>query len=182
MNPERESCLVEVLDRLLNKGAVLNADLIISVAGVPLIGVTLKAVIAGIETMLEYGIMEDWYKSSREFYASQETNLPLFPGERVLFKTFGYLREDEGLIKCWVPGIWNITSQRIILWIKTPGKVLFETPLENLRVLRVPASHEVRKELELNFPGGSARISLSERNEFEEALAGAAEATMAMNA
>jgi len=182
MNPERESCLVEVLDRLLNKGAVLNADLIISVAGVPLIGVTLKAVIAGIETMLEYGIMEDWDKSSREFYASQETNLPLFPGERVLFKTFGYLREDEGLIKCWVPGIWNITSQRIILWIKTPGKVLFETPLENLRVLRVPASHEVRKELELNFPGGSARISLSERNEFEEALAGAAEATMAMNA
>ena len=57
MNPERESCLVEVLDRLLNKGAVLNADLIISVAGIPLIGVTLKAMIAGMETMLEYGIM-----------------------------------------------------------------------------------------------------------------------------
>ncbi|MCK9441613.1 MAG: gas vesicle protein [Methanothrix sp.] len=180
MNPERESCLVEVLDRLLNKGAVLNADLIISVAGIPLIGVTLKAMIAGMETMLEYGIMEDWDKSSRELYASQETHIPLFPGEQVLYKAFGYLREDEGLIKCWVPGIWNITSQRIILWIKTPGKVLFETPLENLRVLRVPASHEVRKELELIYPEGRTRISLSERDEFEEALAGAAEATNAM--
>ncbi|MCX6679919.1 MAG: gas vesicle protein [Methanothrix sp.] len=179
MNPERESCLVEVLDRLLNKGAVLNADLIISVAGIPLIGVTLKAMIAGMETMLEYGIMEDWDKSSRELYASQETHLTLFPGEQILYKAFGYLREDEGLIQCWVPGIWNITSQRIILWVKTPGKVLFETPRENLRILRVPASHEVRKELELIYPQGSIRISLSDRDEFEEALAGAAEATVA---
>ncbi len=177
MNPERESCLVEVLDRLLNKGAVLNADLIISVAGIPLIGVTLRAMIAGMETMLEYGIMEDWDKSSRELYASQETHMPLFPGEQLLYKTFGYLREDEGLIKCWVPGIWHITSQRVILWVKTPGKVLFETPLERLRILRVPASHEVRRELELIHPDGSARISLTERNEFEQALAEAAKAT-----
>jgi hypothetical protein len=179
MNPERESCLVEVLDRLLNKGAVLNADIIISVAGIPLIGVTLKAMIAGMETMLEYGIMEDWDKSSRELYASQETHLSLFPGEQILYKTFGYLREDEGLIKCWVPGVWNITSQRVILWVKTPGKVLFEAPLERLRVLRVPASHEVRRELELIYPQGSVRISLTERNEFEEALAEAARAIAA---
>jgi len=41
----------------------------------------------------------------------------------------------------------------------------------------VPASHDVRKELELIYPEGSARISLSERNEFEEALADAARAT-----
>ncbi|MDD2835570.1 MAG: gas vesicle protein [Methanothrix sp.] len=181
MNPERESCLVEVLDRLLNKGAVLNADIIISVAGIPLIGVTLKAMIAGMETMLEYGIMEDWDKSSRELYASQETHLPLLPGEQILYKTFGYLREDEGLIKCWVPGVWNITSQRVILWVKTPGKILFETPLENLRVMRVPASHEVRKELELIYPQGSSRISLTERNEFEQALAEAARSTAARN-
>jgi len=180
MNPERESCLVEVLDRLLNKGAVLNADLIISVAGIPLIGVTLKAMIAGMETMLEYGIMEDWDKSSRELYARAETHLPLFPGEQILYKAFGYLREDEGLIKCWVPGVWNITSQRIILWIKTPCKVLFETPLENLHVLRVPASHEVRRELELIYPEGRTRISLSERDKFEEALAGAAGAMVAI--
>ncbi len=45
--------------------------------------------------------------------------------------------------------------------------------------MRVPASHEVRKELELIYPQGSRRISLSDRDEFEAALAGAAEATMA---
>lgn len=110
---------------------------------------------------------------------SQETHLPLFPGEHVLYKAFGYLREEEGLIKCWVPGIWNITSQRLILWIKTPGEVIFETPLESLRALRVPASHEVRQEMELIYPEGSARISLSDRDEFEEALARAAGETVA---
>lgn len=170
MNPERESCLVEVLDRLLSKGAVLNADLIISVAGIPLIGVTLRAMIAGMETMLEYGIMEDWDKKSRELYASQQTHLPLLLGEEVIYKTFGYLRDEEGMIKCWVPGVWNITSQRVILWVRTPGKVLFEAPLEGLRLLRVPSTHDVRKELELVYPEGSARISLTERDEFERAL------------
>jgi hypothetical protein len=176
MNPEKDSSLVEILDRLLNKGAILNADLIISVAGIPLIGLNLRAALASMETMLEYGIMEDWDKSSREWYASQETHLPLFHGEEILYKAFGYLWQEQSLIKCWVPGIWNITSQRLILWIKTPGEVIFETPLENLRVLRVPASHEVRQELELIYPEGSARISLSERDEFEEALARATEA------
>ncbi|MCG2735931.1 MAG: gas vesicle protein, partial [Candidatus Methanoperedenaceae archaeon] len=60
MKPERENNFVDLLDRLLNKGLVLNADLIISVAGVPLIGISLKAALASIETMLDYGMMEAW--------------------------------------------------------------------------------------------------------------------------
>jgi hypothetical protein len=50
MQPEKESCLVEVLDRILNRGVVLNADLIISVAGVPLIGLNLRAALASKES------------------------------------------------------------------------------------------------------------------------------------
>ena len=139
MDPERDSSLVEILDRLLNKGAVLNADLIISVAGIPLIGLKLRAAVAGMETMLEYGVMEDWDKSSRELYARQEIKLELLPGEEILNKSFGYLWQDEGLINHWVPGLWNITNQRIFLWLRSPGKVLFEAPLENLRVKRLQA-------------------------------------------
>jgi hypothetical protein len=170
MNPERDSSLVEILDRLLNKGAVLNADLIISVAGIPLIGLNLRAALAGMETMLEYGVMQDWDKSSRELYARQEMNLKLPPGEEILFKTFGYLWQDEGLISHWVPGIWNITSHRIFLWRRSPGQILFEAPLEDLRVSRVKALTAEKWELELNFSEGSARISLSDMDEFEEAL------------
>ncbi len=55
MEPSRDAhaTLVDLLDRVLEKGLVLNADLIISLAGVPLLGVNLKACLAGIDTMLE---------------------------------------------------------------------------------------------------------------------------------
>lgn len=66
MRPTREYGLVELLDKILDKGVVLNADVIISVAGIPLVGVSLRAALAGIETMLEYGIMEAWDESIRE--------------------------------------------------------------------------------------------------------------------
>ena len=62
---EKNATLVDVLDRALNKGLLVNADLIISVADIPLIGVNLKAAIAGMETMLEYGMMQDWDEALR---------------------------------------------------------------------------------------------------------------------
>jgi len=67
MQPTREknATLADVLDRALNKGLLINADLIISVADIPLIGVNLKAAIAGMETMLEYGMMQDWDEALR---------------------------------------------------------------------------------------------------------------------
>jgi hypothetical protein len=71
MEPERENDLVDLLDRLLNKGLIINADIIISVAGVPLIGISLKAALASVETMLEYGMMEAWDQSIREWYSKE---------------------------------------------------------------------------------------------------------------
>ncbi len=62
---EKNATLADVLDRALNKGLLINADLIISVADIPLIGVNLKAAIAGMETMIEYGMMQDWDEALR---------------------------------------------------------------------------------------------------------------------
>lgn len=68
MKPTRDKkyTLSDLLDRVLDRGVILNVDLIISVAGVPLVGVSLKAAIAGIETMLEYGYLVQWEKEIRE--------------------------------------------------------------------------------------------------------------------
>ncbi len=52
--------IVELIDRTLNKGVILNADLIITVADVPLLAANLKLALASVETMLKYGVMEDW--------------------------------------------------------------------------------------------------------------------------
>ena len=57
--------LVDLLDRVFDKGVVIYADIFISVAGIPLIGVNLRAALAGMETMLEYGVMQDMDVKSR---------------------------------------------------------------------------------------------------------------------
>ena len=74
MEPTRDThtTLVDLLDRILDKGLILDADLIIHVAGVPLIGVKLKAAIAGIETMLKFGIWEDWDAAQRAVATEQQ--------------------------------------------------------------------------------------------------------------
>ncbi len=76
MEPTRNShaTLVDLLDRVLDKGLVINADIIISLAGVPLIGVNLRAAIAGMETMLKYGVMKDWDEGIRSWERQQRLN------------------------------------------------------------------------------------------------------------
>jgi hypothetical protein len=67
VKPSRDThaTLVDLLDRALDKGVIVDADLIIHVAGVPLLGVKLRAALAGIETMLKYGIWQDWDAAQR---------------------------------------------------------------------------------------------------------------------
>ncbi|ERG96830.1 gas vesicle protein GvpM [Haloquadratum walsbyi] len=57
--------IVEFIDVLLREGAIIQADVIITVADIPLIGVSLRAAIAGMTTMTEYGIFEEWDAAHR---------------------------------------------------------------------------------------------------------------------
>src|SRR3989344_1560623 len=52
--------IVELIDRTLNKGVILNADLIVTVADVPLLAANLRLALASVETMMKYGMMNDW--------------------------------------------------------------------------------------------------------------------------
>lgn len=74
MEPVRtpQATLNDLLDRLLDKGLLLNADLIITVAEIPLLGVNLKLALAGMDTMLKYGIMKDWDEAQRAAAAKEE--------------------------------------------------------------------------------------------------------------
>ena len=73
MEPSRDThaTLVDLLDRVLDKGLILNADLMIHVAGIPLLGVKLNAALAGMETMLKYGIWQDWDEAQRSIAAEE---------------------------------------------------------------------------------------------------------------
>lgn len=60
-----QATLVDLLDRVLDRGLLINADIVICLAGVPLIGINLRAALAGMETMTQYGLLREWDSSIR---------------------------------------------------------------------------------------------------------------------
>ena len=61
-----EAGLVDLLDRVLDRGLVIHADIMITLAGIPLVGLNLRAQLAGIETMLANPQMREWDARIRE--------------------------------------------------------------------------------------------------------------------
>jgi len=55
IKPEEHVTLCEVLDRVLNKGAVIHGDLTVSVADVDLLYVGLRLIVTSIETAMREG-------------------------------------------------------------------------------------------------------------------------------
>ncbi|MBI5234228.1 MAG: gas vesicle protein [Deltaproteobacteria bacterium] len=52
----REDSVIDVIDRILDKGLAINADISIIVAGTELLGIKIKAAIASFETAAKYGM------------------------------------------------------------------------------------------------------------------------------
>ena len=137
MQPSRDGALVDLIDRILVKGVILHADLIISVSGVPLIGVNLKAAIAGLTTMMDYGIMENWDEKIRKsVLAESDEEAPLAKDERILLKTFGsHYYHGSAHQGIWRSGYLYLTNKRLFLFRKKPAQVLFETTLDKIERL-----------------------------------------------
>ncbi|HBF39504.1 MAG TPA: gas vesicle protein GvpM [Firmicutes bacterium] len=75
MEPVRDySALVDLLDHALQKGLYVSADVIITVADVPLIGLNLRLALANMQTMLNYGMMRDWDEAKRSLDREQNLN------------------------------------------------------------------------------------------------------------
>ncbi|ERH09232.1 MAG: gas vesicle protein [halophilic archaeon J07HX64] len=62
MEPTRtdQHAVVELLDVLLEKGVIIQADIVVTVADIPLVGISLRAAIAGMAKMSEYGAEMSW--------------------------------------------------------------------------------------------------------------------------
>jgi hypothetical protein len=93
--------LVDLLDRVLDRGLVIDADIIISLAGVPLVGIKLRAALAGMETMVQYGLMREWDNRIRgltlESTKKEQEPVPVGPAVASipLFKMTGCERDSE---------------------------------------------------------------------------------------
>ncbi|NQT73931.1 MAG: gas vesicle protein [Chloroflexi bacterium] len=51
-----EGTLADAIDRILDKGLVINADIAVSLAGVELLGIKIRAAMASFETAAKYGL------------------------------------------------------------------------------------------------------------------------------
>lgn len=62
----RQLTLIDLLDRILDKGVVINGDVTVTLAGVDLLSLKINLVIASLETAKRYGIELPWEKWARE--------------------------------------------------------------------------------------------------------------------
>ena len=77
MEPRRDDdAVVDLLDVILRDGVILQADVIISVAEIPLVGLQLRAALAGMDTMTEYGLLVDWDEETRTRVLEREEGQP----------------------------------------------------------------------------------------------------------
>lgn len=141
MEPNRspQATLNDLIDRILDKGILLNTDLIISVAGIPLLGVNLKLALAGMETMLEYGIMKDWDEAQRAVASMEEDNRKphLGENENIIFSMFGTHWYSKGIYNSWRAGTIYITDRRLIMFRKMPAEVLLEIYYKEIRAMSI---------------------------------------------
>ena len=155
--------LVELVDTLLDRGLYLNVDVIISVADIPLIGLNLRATLAGMETMLEYGMMRDWDQRTRAWVQrTSARDLPLDEGEELLVKTPGGYFSDDGFHRDWRPGGVYLTTNRLLVFRRDPREVLWQVPLQDIRTLAVRTETtiggETLERLHLTVDGGPEAV------------------------
>lgn len=135
MMPSRDPrvTLPDLIEVLLDRGVYLNLDLIITVADVPLIGVNLRATLAGLETMLEYGMMRSWDERTRAWVRDSVTrDLPLEDGEDLVAKMAGGHYRDDDLHASWRPGHLYLTTHRLIAFRRDPQEILWSARLEDV--------------------------------------------------
>jgi len=127
----REATLNDLLDRLLTKGLMLYSDVVVTVSGIPLLGLNLRLALAGMSTMLCYGFMTDWDEVIRSA-VQKERAAPgplLENGERVLLSQFGSCWFDRGIYSAWRPGLLCLTDKRLLLYRQEPAETLLDIRL-----------------------------------------------------
>ncbi|MFE5396171.1 gas vesicle protein [Streptomyces sp. NPDC056568] len=159
MRPTREPrvTLDDLVEVLLDKGAVLHLDLIVAVADIPLIGVSVRAAIAGMETMLEYGMMRNWDEATRAWAERSAVRraLDLREGETIVRRMSGGHLLTEGVYHGWRPGTVYLTDQRLLVLREEPREVLWQTELGAVGAVRLKPERTV---------GGEERLRLEVRS------------------
>ena len=69
----KQLTIIDLIDRILDKGVVINGDITVSVVGVDLLSLKINLVIASLETAKRYGMKLPWEKWEKELPKRSET-------------------------------------------------------------------------------------------------------------
>lgn len=178
LTPSRDSeaTLSRLLDTLLTKGVYLDLDAIITVAEIPLIGISLRAALAGMETLLEYGMMDDWDERTRAWARrSLPAGLTLGEHEEVVTRMPGSSFRDEPPNGFWQPGTVYLTTQRLIVHRREPPALLWESPLGRISHVgivseRTVGGEEAARLVVRTDDGGSHRLTAARPDQLRDLL------------
>ncbi|HJW20118.1 MAG TPA: gas vesicle protein [Candidatus Nitrosotalea sp.] len=67
--------IVDLIDRILDKGVVITGDITVSIVGVDLLSLKINLVIASLETAKRYGIKLPWEKWEKEQKRTPQKNI-----------------------------------------------------------------------------------------------------------
>lgn len=180
VDPTRDhhATLVDLLDRVLDKGIVINADIIISLSGVPLIGVNLRAALAGMETMVRYGVMRDWDERTRAWESEwrEKKKLAITSGDEIVLEMLGAYQYDQGIYASWRMGRIYLMETRLVL-CSAFEEVFFETRLDKIKSLVIERGETLtgreRDNLCLVLEGDRmARLQAPDTHKLREAIEG----------
>jgi hypothetical protein len=134
---ESEVGLVDLLDRVLHKGLVLNAYVIITVSGIPLIGLNLRAILASVDTMVAYGMWKDWDQARRAIASEEERHkvreaTRFLQGQTPVYRSFCSCKKNSGTIRAWRPGTLYVTDTRVVVNRREPLEILSESGFGDL--------------------------------------------------
>jgi hypothetical protein len=116
---DSEGALSRLLDVLLDKGVYLDLDLVITVADVPLIAVNLRATIAGVETMLEWGVPGVWDETRPpRTVAAPRRAAPLPPAQPAAppVEFAASMSEPRAGSTVWRPGTLLVHGDGTVQW------------------------------------------------------------------
>ena len=118
---DSEGALSLLLDVLLEKGVYLDLDLVITVAEVPLIAVNLRATIAGVETMLEWGVPGVWDDTVADRprpvpVTARPPDRPAVAGPEAVTEMAAAMRETRAGSTIWRDGTLLVRDDGMVQW------------------------------------------------------------------
>jgi ribosomal protein L37E len=98
------------------------------------------------DTMLKYGIWQDWDAAQRAFATEEskkKVSIPLGADEKVLLKIFASQWYSKGIYHNWRPGHLYVTDRRIFLYRKEPAEMLFECSYCDIKGMTVEKKNNI---------------------------------------